>query len=769
MEEWRGRRGAAARLQDKQFPVIFKGSRYAERLPIGKTEIIQNFAHTRLKAFYTDWYRPDLMTVIAVGDFDRSAVETVIAQHFKSMPAPKAPRVRTAYGVPDNAGTLYTIETDKEMTTTTVGVINKLPLRDHTTIGAYRQDIVESLFTRMLNVRFSELAQKPDPPLVGGGANISLFMRGKEAATLNAIVKETGIERGLDALLVEAQRVARFGFTPTEFDRQKRTALRNLEQQAAEQDKQQSGALASEYIRHALQREPIPGIAYEYELYQRFLPEITLAEVNALASRWLGESNRVVMVSGPQKEGLAVPDESTLAGVIKAASSKAITAYVDTAETKPLLEPLPTPGRVVKTNTRAAIGLTEWELSNGVKVALKPTDFKQDEILFRAFSPGGASLASDKDWVAASSADVVVATGGVGQFTQIELRKQLAGKLASASPSFSELSSIVSGRGSKKDLETMFQLIYLTFTQPRSDPAMFGVFAAQMKAMLANQKNTPAYVFDETLNQILTQGHLRGRSVSAEMIDELNLEKSMAFYKDRMADASGFTFVFGGSFDLDTIKPLVEKYLASLPSTSRHETWKDVGMRQPKSVIEKTVEKGIEQKSQVALVFTGPFEFTQTNRVAIRSLASVLENRLRETLREDLSGTYGVDVGANYDKFPVPSYSLSINFTCSPVRVGELVKAMFKEIDGLKTAGPSEKHTSDVRATMLRDYETNMKTNMFVVGEIYNRYLNGEDPAVLFTLADFYKKLDGAAIQQAARTYLDANNYVKVVLMPEKK
>jgi zinc protease len=769
IEEWRGRRGAGARIQDKQFPVLLKGSRYAERLPIGKTDVIETFKHDVLKKFYADWYRPDLMTVIAVGDFDKAAVEAMITKHFASIAAPKAPRVRTVYGVPDTPGTLYTIETDKEATGTTVGVINKLPARDHTTVGAYRQDIVESLYQRMLNPRFSELAQKPDPPFVGAGGGIGVFIRGKEAATLNAMVKETGIERGLETLLTEAQRVARHGFTATEFDRAKRDSLRGLEQQAAEKDKQQSAMLASEYMRHALQQEPIPGIAYEYELYQRFLPEITLAEVNALAPKWLAESNRVVTVSGPQKEGLVTPDQARLAAVITAAGTKDVAAYVDTSDTKPLLDPIPSPGRVVKTNTREAIGLTEWELSNGVKVALKPTDFKQDEIVFRAFSPGGTSLASDKDYVAAMTASQAIGSGGIGQFSAIELRKMMSGKVASAGASFSTLSSTVSGGGSRKDLETMFQLIYMAFTQPRSDPAMFGVITTQMKTILANRKNTPDYAFTEALSQAMSQGHFRGRPMSPELVDEMSLDKSMAFYKERMADASGFTFVFVGSFDLATMKPLVERYLGSLPAAGRHEAWKDIGMRLPKGVIEKTVEKGIEQKSRVALYFNGPFQYTQPNRVAIRAMASVLDNRLRETLREDLSGTYGVSVSASYNKSPVAEYSLAINFTCSPARVDELVKAMFREIDGLKTAGPSEKHTSDVKATLLRDYETSVKDNNYVIGQMFARYVDGEDPAGTFALAEYYNKLDGAAIQQAARTYLDVNNYVKIVLMPEKK
>jgi zinc protease len=769
LEEWRSRLGAAARIQDQQLPVLFKGSRYAERNPIGTTDSIQNFKHERLKKFYSDWYQPGLMTVIVVGDVDKAAVEKLVTQHFASIPAPKVPRLRPNYDVPDTPGTLYAIATDKEMTMTSVGVINKLPLRDHTTVGSYRQDIVERLYTGVFNARCSELAQKPDPPFLGGGASIGLFMRGREAASLNATVKETNIERGLDTLFTEAQRVARHGITAPELERQKVQTLRSLQQQTLEKDKQPSALIANEYVRHALQGDPIPGIVYRYELYQRFLPGITLDEINALAGKWTADSNRILMVTAPQKEGLTVPDGDKLAAVIKAAAGKDVAPYVDTVSTKPLLDPLPAPGRVVKTTTREAIGLTEWELSNGVKVALKPTTFKADEIVFRAFSRGGTSLASDKDYVPAMTAVDAVGAGGVGPFSALDLRKVLTGKLASASPAMSELQQNVFGGGSSKDLETMFQLIYLRFTQPRADRTMFDIQRGQMKTVLANQKASPDYAFAEALNQIMTQGHVRGRMMSTEVVDEMDLDKSLAFYKERFADASGFTFVFAGSFDLDTMKPLVERYLASLPSTGRKETWKDVGMRPPAGVIEKTVEKGADQKSRVALVFTGPFQYDQASRVAIRSLAAALQTRLRETLREDLSGTYGVSVSATYNRSPAPLYDLRINFTCSPARADELVKAMFAEIEAIKTNGPTEKQTGDVREAMLREYETSSKQNSYVMGQIYVRYVEDEDPAVFFSLTDFYNKLEPATIQQAARTYLNTKNYVKVVLMPEKK
>ena len=766
-EEWRLRRGAGARLQDKQFPILLKGSRYAERLPIGTMEVVQNFKHDRLKAFYTDWYRPDLMAVVAVGDFDKAAVEALIKEHFGSIPASAGGRPRPTYDVPPHPGTLYAVATDKEMPQTTVAVYSKLPLRDQTTVGSYRRQIVERLFSSMLSTRYSELAQKADPPFLGAGANRGIFVRTAEASTLSALVKEDGVERGLEALFTEAQRVARFGFTDTELERQKVNILRSLERAVTEKENQPSASLADEYTRNFTSEEPIPGIEYEYALYQRFLPEITLAEINSLAKDWVPDSNRVVLVSAPQKDGLVVPDETRLAAVIASVTGKELTAYVDTAGTHALLESLPEPGAIAKTTTKEAYGITEWELSNGIKVVLKPTTFKEDEVLFRAFSPGGTSLATDAEFIPASTAAQVVSSGGLGKFSAIDLRKVLAGKVASVRPYIGELDEGLSGSASRKDLETMFQLIYLTFTQPRRDPTIFQVMTAQTRSALANQAATPEFAYGQTLQSTLTQDHPRARRMTPELVDQMDLDKSVKFYADRFADASDFTFVFVGSFDPPTLKPLVERYLGALPAVRRQETWRDVGIQRPKGVIEKRVDKGIEPKSRAGIVFSGPFSYTQEQRVAIRAMEDVLETRLRETLREELGGTYSVSVSAGYSKHPRSEYTVSVDFGANPTRTEELVKGVFREIELLKSEGPSEKQVADVKETLLRDLETNNKQNGYLLTQIAVRYQYGEDLASLFALADHYNRLTPAVIRDAARTYLDTNNYVKVTLFPE--
>ena len=766
IEEWRQGRGADARMSDRQMPILLKNSRYSERIPIGSKESIETFKPEALKRFYADWYRPDLMAVIAVGDFNPADIERMIKTVFGAIPPAVNARPRTVFPVPDHADTLYAIATDPEATMTTVGIYTMLPLRDQTTIGAYRQQQVERLYTRMMNARLSEITLRADPPFVKAGIDRGIFVKTKEAATLMALVTDQGVERGVEALVTESARAARFGFTAAELEREKRDTVRAYENAFAERDKEESADLAAEYIRNFVQKEPLPGITYEFGLVQRFLPEITLEEVNKVAKDWTGGS-RVVLVNAPQRPGLAAPSEARIASAIKAASAREIRAYVDVSTTQPLIATPPTPGTIVRTTTKPAYGVTEWELSNGVRVVLKPTTFKQDEVMFRATSPGGTSLASDADYVAAMTASQVIGAGGLGPFDTIQLRNALSGKAGAVTAFIGELQEGVAGGASPKDLETMFQLIYLTFTAPRADATVFKVMTDQMATMLASQQASPEYVFSQTLRTTLAQNHFRARPITPEIVKEMDLQKSFAFYKDRFADASDFTFVFAGSFELGAIKPLVEQYLGSLPSIRRKESWRNVGITPPSGVVEKVVRKGIEPKSQVDLVFTGVLTYDVASRVALDALSIVLETRLRETLREALGGTYGVQVNANASKIPEARYSVTIDFGCDPKRNEELVKALFREIEQLKASGPTAKEVDDAREALMRGYESDLAQNNRLVASMTGVYEDGEDLSAFFGLPSLYMQLTPAAVQDAMRRYLDTKNYVRVTLLPE--
>jgi zinc protease len=767
IEEWRQGRGASTRLQDKLFPVALEGSRYAVRSPIGTPESIKSFPHERLKQFYRDWYRPDLMAVVAVGDFDPPAIEKLIKERFGPIPASVAPRPRPLFPVPDQPGTRYAIATDPEMPGASLTIFNKLPLREQSTVLSYRDRIIDHLYTAMMNTRLEELSQRSDPPFFGAGVNRGIFVRSKEAATLSAMTQPEKIPQALDAVLTESARVAQHGFTATELEREKRDLLRSYEQALAEKGKDESEPLAEEYIRNFLTDESLPGIAWEYDMHVRFLPGISLSEVNALAKDWIGDRNRVIVVSAPEKPGLVVPTEAQLAAVVAAVSAKAVRAYVDTAPAGALMTQLPAPGAITRETNIAEAGITEMELSNGVRVVLRPTTFKQDEVVFRASSPGGTSLAPDADYVAAATAAQVVASGGVGDFDAVALGKALAGKVAVVAPFMEDSFAGLAGGGSARDLETILQLVHLFFTRPRADATAFEVMTGQLQSLVAHRRSTPETMFEDAVTVALAQNHFRRRPLSAEVLREMSLEKSIAYFKDRFSDASGFTFVFAGSFDVQTMRPLVARYLASLPSSGRRERWKDPGIRPPRGIVAQTVQKGLEPKSRARLVFAGPFRWDPVERVALRVLGLVLEGQLGSVLREDQSATYGVKVTTDSQKIPNAEYALSIDFTCSPERADELVKRAFAEVGRLRAEQLSDAYVGTVREALKRDYETDSKENRYLVGQISDSYENGEDVRGILRAPAIFESVSASMIQEAARAYLDTRNYVRVMLVPE--
>ncbi|MFQ5631375.1 MAG: M16 family metallopeptidase, partial [bacterium] len=756
IEEWRLDRGAQARMFEKQFPILVRGSRYTERLPIGTKENLESFPYNAVKRFYRDWYRPELMAVVAVGDFDREQIQGLIIKHFETIPSTKKPRKRKAIGVPDHEEVLFAIATDPEATQSIVSVYYKHPPKEEATHKGYRRTIVTGLFDRMLNDRFGEIVQKPDAPFIVANSSKSALVRTKSAYTLTAMVKDNGILEGLEALLVEAERVARHGFTQSELDRQKREQLRYIGKLYEEREKQNSADFAAEFIRSFLTGESIPGIAYEYDLHKRFLPEITLREVNRMAKTWITDKNRVIMVNAPEKEGVALPSEAQLLAVFESIKKKQIVAFTDDVADAPLLDTKPGPSPVIGEKIwPEEFGVTEWQLANGVRVLLKPTDFKEDELFFTAYSPGGTSLAKDEDYVAASTASSVVQGGGVGAFDAIQLQKKLAGKIVRVSPYIGSLEEGLSGGGSPKDMETMFQLIYLYFTAPRKDSTAFIAFQSRLKAFLANRSSSPEAAFGDTVQVTLAQYHHRARPITAAYFDEMDLNKSFAFYKDRFADASDFSFIFVGHFSVEKIKPLIETYLGGLPSIRRVEKWRDVGIRAPEGVIQKAVKKGTEPKSSTHIVFTGPFEWSRQNSYHLQSMIEIVRFRLREALREDLGGTYGVRVSASPSHYPRENYSISISFGSDPARVNELTFVVFEEIHRLQEEGPSESDVEKVQEIQRRERETALRQNRSWLRWLEFYDLHGEDLQQINAYNDLVDHLTAKAVQDAAKKYFD--------------
>jgi len=767
IEEWRLGQGAQARMRDKQFPILFKDSRYAERLPIGKKDILETFDYSALERFYRDWYRPDLMAVVAVGDFDPAVIEGLIHRHFGSIPPAAAPRERTVFDVPDHDETLFAVVTDLEATQTQVSVYFKQPLREQGTAGAYRQSLVEMLFSQMLNQRLFELTQTPDAPFLAAFSGQGSMVRSKEVYTLGALVQDGGVLPGLEAVLVEGERVAQHGFTPSELDRTKREFLRGMERAYAERDKTNSAAYAAEYMRSFLEGEPIPGIEFELELVRQTLPSILVDEVNGLARMWITDRNRVVAVNAPEKEGVAVPDDADLAAVFGAVAARPIAAYEDAVTDAPLIATKPVPSPIVREDSVPEVGLTIWQLGNDVRVLLKPTDFKDDEIVFRAWSPGGTSLASDEDYVPALMATTAASVGGLGELSLVDLQKVLADKVASAGPYIGPLYEGLTGGASPQDIETMFELIYLTVTAPRVDSTAYQAFQNRMMAFLENRSASPEAAFQDTLEQTLSQSHPRVRPLTTELIGEMDLGKSMSFYHDRFADVSDFSFVFVGNFELEGMRPLVETYLGGLPSIGRVETWQDEGINPPTGVIRKEVRRGVEPKSETMIVFTGAFDDTRINRHAMRALQEVLQIRLRERLREDLGGTYGVGVGASTERYPDGEYAIRVNFGSAPDRVDELVAVVFEQIDSLQTYGPTSEDVQKVQEMQRRERETNLRENGYWLGQLVGYDQMDLDFRNIMTYEALIDALEPGLVRDAAQRYLRTDNYVQVMLLPE--
>ncbi len=769
VEEWRLGQGADARMRAKQFPILMRGSRYADRMPIGKREVIESARPEALKAFYRTWYRPDLMAVVAVGDFDRGKMEEQIRKQFAGLTNPAGAPPRPSYPVPDHDETLFAIATDKEEPNSSVAVYHKLPVAEQSTAGAYRRMLVERLFNSMLNARFAEIAQKPDSPFLVANSGRGTFVESKDVYVLSALVPQGGIAKGLQALYAEGERVARFGFTATELERHKSDMLRVFENAFAERRTEDTDAFAEEFTRAFLQGEPTPGIAFEYEAHKRFLPGITLDEINRLATEWLTGSNRVVMVNAPDKPQFPVPTADDLALVLARVKAEDLAPYADTTPVQPLVAVLPQPGEIVARKTREDVGVTEWTLSNGARVVLKPTTFKEDEILLRATSAGGVSLASDADLIPANTADQVISSGGLGAFSAVDLRKKLAGKAANVRPLIGELEEGLAGTASPKDAETLFQLIYLTFTEPRADAQVFATLQNQIREFLVNRSQSPETVFSDTLRRTMQRDTPRFRPMTVDEVPRMNLEESLKFYRDRFADASDFTFIFVGNLDPAAIEPLVKQYLASLPATHRVETWKDWRVPPPDGVVKRTVEKGVEPKSMTALVFSGPFQYTLENRNALGATCEVLGTRLRKLLREKLSGTYDVSVDPSASKIPREEYRVSIDLGADPKRIDELSGLVFDEIKKLQTAGPDAKEVDEVRLADAREHEVDIRQNGYWMMQLLESYRLGTDPAEILRYPESLKLLTKDAVREAAKKYFDTGRYVQVTLYPEKK
>ncbi|HET9425816.1 MAG TPA: insulinase family protein [Gemmatimonadaceae bacterium] len=769
LEEWRGGKGASERMMQVWLPIAFKGSRYATRLPIGTDTSIRTASPSKLRRFYRDWYRPDLMAIVAVGDFDPARIEALIKQHFSGIPKAARPRPRIEATIPDNAAPLVAITKDKEAQGSSVELIFKMKKPEMKTVGDYRRSLIQSLALSMFNTRFAEITQKPNAPFLGAGAGVSgFFARGTNAFSVGAGVDDGGVLKGAEALLIETKRVQQHGFLDSELQRAKSNLARGYERAYAEREKTESGSLVGEYVSHYLTGEAIPGVEYEYGLVQQLLPGITVADVNAVARGWITDRNRVIIAQGPDKPGVSLPTESELLAVFSKAATATVAAYTETLSADALVDPLPTPGSVVSESKNDAIGVTEWKLSNGIRVLVKPTDFKADQVLLTGTSEGGTSLASDADFMSAWISSQLMTISGVGQFSAVDLQKKMSGKAAVANAGLRETDNQVSGSASPKDLEAMFQLVHLRMTAPRLDRDAWAAMKQQVAPYFANRGTDPGEVFGDTISVTRSGGHFRDRPLTAATFAEVDPDKALQFYRDRFANAGNFTFAIVGNVKLEELKPLVERYLASLPA-GKPETFRDVNRRTPGGIVERVVRKGTEPKAMTQIYFSGPAEYTPHNRFMMRAMNELMQMRLNDVLREQLGGTYSPGIGGSISRTPKPEFEIQIQYGSSPENVDRLAKSVMQIIDSVQKHGPTAAEVDKVREQITRAREVEIRTNTYWAGNLVARDRAGEDIAGLGAPYDaFLKGLTAAQLQEATRKYFNPGSYMKFVLLPEK-
>jgi len=770
IEEWRTGLGAQERIRNKTFPVIFKDSRYAQRLPIGTIEVLRSFKPETVRKFYRDWYRPDLMSVVIVGDVDEAAIEAKIKQHFSQVPEVKTPRPRVESEIPNHKETLAVTATDKEAAFLIAQVIYKQPVERTKTLADFRRSMLYQLFGGMFGRRFNEISQQANPPYNFAGGSFGPFLRTKNAYSLFGFGGDDA-EKMLKVLLTESRRVFEHGFTAGELESYKKEFLTGYETQFKEREKTESGQIVYKYVDGFLTGEPSPSIEWQYEAVKKLLPSIKVDEINPLIKEWVKDGNMVIAVTGPEKDSSKALAESNVKDLVKQINALKTDAYVYKEIVTPLMAKLPTPGKIVKENSIDSLGIKELTLSNGIKIVIKPTDFKNDEIQMRAFSFGGTSLISDKDdAISADSASQIINSSGLSEFSDTDLQKVLSGKNLYIFPYIGQTSEGLNGGSSPQDFETMLQLLNLYFVQPRKDDQAFQSYIAKTKAFLPNLLASPEFYYSNEVAKILTQDHPRSTSIlRPEQIDKVKLDKAFQIYKERFADADDFQFFFVGNIDIEKAKPLFELYLGSLPVKEGSETFKDLGIRPPTGIVEKEIKKGKEPKSQVTIAFTGELA-NEKDESLIKAMSEGLTIKLIENLREEKGGVYGTSANAFVQKYPYPNYQVSIRFTCAPENVQKLINAAYEEIKKVQEKGPTPEDLNKVKEARRRDLEKNQKENSYWLGLLEKIYVQKQDISEV-NEANLRKKIDDLSSEQLkeiAQKYLKFDNRIVVTLNPEQ-
>lgn len=768
LEESRMGKSGEERMFKKIYPELFKGSKYAQRLPIGVDSIIKTFNPDAIRRFYKEWYRPDLMAVIVVGDISKADAMQYISKHFSSIRS-ASNRKRDFASVPAYAENKAMVVTDKEATGYEFSInYPAMPSQNPQTIGEYRKELLNNLYTSLLGNRLRELTQKENPPFVYAGANFGGYAKNYQSFSIQGSTGTNDVQKGIEATLVELERAKRFGFTEPELERARKNILTAYERSWNNRDKTESSQFADEYIRNFTDKEAVPGIDAEFEMIKQLLPTIKLAEVNAITDRFKNEKNRFTYVMGPAA-GAKLPSTDNIVAMLDAkASDPSIKPYEEKLIATNLLTTMPKEGKLVSSKKNTLLGTTELLLSNGVKVSLKVTDFKNDQILFSATRYGGLSNYSLKDKYSAENAVTMVSSMGVGAFSPTDLGKAMAGKAATLRPSISNYTAGFSGSSSKKDIETLFQLLNLYVKEPRKDSALYKSVIQRGKAQVAMLGANPQVAFIDTLTKVLYNNNpLAPTAVpKIENFDKIDLDRSMAIYKERLGDVGGMNIVIVGSFDEKEMIALLEKYVAGLPAAGKS-TYTDNKVKLFTGTNEFRFKKGKEDKSLIIGILHGEIPYSESTALKFSGLGDAMNIIITEEMREKIQGIYGGAATIEYSKIPTGRFQLVLQLPCGPAKVDTLIAAFNHELKKMADVGVAQPYIDKVKKAWLEKYKVDAKTNEYWLS-VLQSIDRGETSADRILNAEkYFNALSTADIKEAAGIVMKSTGKMIAVQMPE--
>lgn len=769
IEEMRGRQGAGWRVFEKQLPILYKDSQYALRLPIGKKEVLENGKYADLVRFYKQWYRPELMAVIAVGDFEPAMMQRLIETYFNRIETAKVKKkVLPSFKIPDNPSPLVSIETDPELTRTSVEIQTKQPVFEPKTYDQYRQKLVSQLYIDMLNARLRESTLAPEAPVIAAGTRFSYFRGDKSAYSLTATSKTQRSKETIAFLLKEQNRLLKHGFTQTELDRHKQSLQSKIENTAKEMENTLSSRFANEYVQHFLRGTSIAGRDHFWDVAQYFLPQIKLDEVNALANRWFTQENQIVKVSAPETDKTSLPDQASLFSIMQESMQAEVPAYQDSQVITQLMSALPKAGSVTDKTYDAATASHTWRLSNGAKVILKQTDYKEDEIQFSARANGGYSLLEPDKLFKTMMAANIVEMSGVANFDLTDLSKFSKGKQFWLRTKINDVNASISGASVKKDLTHFMQMLHLKFTAPRKDRTAFTSYISRVESSIAERFNSPQGVFAEQIRLKQYSQNPRSIRLDAPLVASQDFDQSYAFYQQRFANAANFSFVFVGNIHLPEIEKLLSTYVASLPAKGSKDSVIIHDKRRSRGQIKVQVEKGLVQKATVKLNFYGDAPWSHQQQLKLDALNHVLNSILREQIREEKSGVYGVTVESAFSR-RYNQHSTHIAFTCDPNRVDELLAEVHRVINMFKSEKVDSKYVDNYIVQKLKTRETNLLQNTFWRNYLQLKAEQDYQPLSLNAYTQLIESTHTDGIKQAANQYLNIKDSLTALLLPESK